>query len=75
VNIPIDASWIEAVMLASVRLAAFILVAPPFSYRAIPGTVKALLAVGLGLAVSPVVTQGYTQLDFGPFLLAIVMQL
>ena len=45
-NIPIDASWIEAVMLASVRLAAFILVAPPFSYRAIPGTVKALLAVG-----------------------------
>lgn len=74
-NIPIDASWIEAVMLASVRLAAFILVAPPFSYRAIPGTVKALLAVGLGLAVSPVVTQGYTQLDFGPLLLAIVMQL
>ena len=73
-NIPIDASWIEAVMLASVRLAAFILIAPPFSFRAIPGTVKALLAVGLGLAVSPVVTKGYTQLDIG-LLLAIVMQL
>lgn len=62
-------------MLSSVRMAAFIVLAPPFSYRAIPPVVKALLAFGLGLAVSPIVVPGYTQLDTGPLLLAIVMQL
>ncbi|HEY0119411.1 MAG TPA: flagellar biosynthetic protein FliR [Cellulomonas sp.] len=40
-------------MLAGVRIAAFLVVAPPFSNKAVPGQVKALLAVGLALAVSP----------------------
>ncbi|MBN9375949.1 MAG: flagellar biosynthetic protein FliR [Cellulomonas sp.] len=40
-------------MLAGVRIAAFLLLAPPFSHKAVPGQVKALLAVGLALAVQP----------------------
>ncbi|HMO11783.1 MAG TPA: flagellar biosynthetic protein FliR [Actinotalea sp.] len=40
-------------MLAGVRIAAFLVVAPPFAHRAIPGRVKAMLAGGLGLAVAP----------------------
>ncbi|MCB2175963.1 MAG: flagellar biosynthetic protein FliR [Actinomycetales bacterium] len=44
---------VEVVMLAGVRIAAFLVIAPPFSHRAVPGTVKAMLAMGLGLAVAP----------------------
>lgn len=74
-NIPIDLNWLEAVMLASVRMAAFIIIAPPFSYRGFPGQVKAMLAVGLGLAVSPSVVPGYTSPDGAAFLFALVEQL
>lgn len=44
---------IEVVMLTGVRIAAFLVVAPPFANRAVPGQVKAMLAMGLGLAIAP----------------------
>lgn len=44
---------IEVVMLAGVRIAAFLVVAPPFANKSVPGTVKAMLAMGLGLAIAP----------------------
>jgi len=44
---------VETVMLASVRFAAFLVIAPPFSHRAIPAQVKVMLAMGLALAVAP----------------------
>lgn len=44
---------LEVVMLAAVRIAAFLVVAPPFASRAVPGRVKAMLATGLGLAAAP----------------------
>ena len=44
---------VETVMLASVRFAAFFVLAPPFSHRAIPAQVKVALSLGLALAVSP----------------------
>lgn len=74
-NIPIDLNWLEAVLLASVRMAGFIVSAPPFSYRAFPARVKAILALALGLAVSPKVVPGYVQLDSGAFLRAIIAEL
>lgn len=40
-------------LLATVRTASWLLLAPPFSHRAIPAPVKALLALALGLAVLP----------------------
>jgi len=46
-------STIETTMLAMVRIAAFLVIAPPFSHRSIPGQVKAMLALGIALAVSP----------------------
>ena len=52
-SIPLDLHWLEATLLASVRIAAFLVIAPPFSDRAFPATVKAVLSMGLGLAVSP----------------------
>lgn len=40
-------------VLASLRLAAWLVVVPPFSSRAVPVLAKALLALGLALAVAP----------------------
>jgi flagellar biosynthetic protein FliR len=73
--VSIDLSWLEATMLAAVRMTAFIVVAPPFSYRAFPGRVKAMLGVGLALAVAPRVAPGYESLATGPFVLALVLEL
>jgi flagellar biosynthetic protein FliR len=42
-----------AYVLASVRLVAWLVVVPPFSSRSVPVLAKALLALGLALAVAP----------------------
>ncbi|ROS58966.1 flagellar biosynthetic protein FliR [Frigoribacterium sp. PhB160] len=70
-----DLSWLEATMLAAVRMTAFIVIAPPFSYKAFPGRVKAMLGVGLGIAVAPRVTPGYESLATGQFVVAVVLEL
>ena len=62
-------------MLAGVRLVAFFVIAPPFSYRAFPATVKVILGLGLAIGVAPRVAEGYHALDTGPFLLALLTQL
>lgn len=52
-NVTFSLATLEVVMLAGVRIAAFLVVAPPFSHRAVPVTVKAMLAVALGLVAAP----------------------
>ena len=42
-----------AYVLASVRLVAWLLVAPPFSSKAVPTLAKTLLALGMAFAVVP----------------------
>jgi flagellar biosynthetic protein FliR len=74
VNIPIDFAWLEATGLAAVRATAFLFLAPPFSYRAFPARVKAMLAVGLALAMSGTVAPGYEVLATGDFFLALAAQ-
>ncbi|WP_035063000.1 flagellar biosynthetic protein FliR, partial [Cellulomonas bogoriensis] len=49
----ISLASLEVFMLAGVRIAAFLVIAPPFSHRTIPGRIKAMLAVGLGLVATP----------------------
>ncbi|TFB83834.1 type III secretion protein [Cryobacterium algoricola] len=74
-NITLDFTWIEAVMLAGVRLIAFLVIAPPFSYNAFPLRIKGMLSLGLALAVSPVVTPGYVSPDTGGFILALLLEI
>lgn len=74
-DLVIDGDRLEATMLAGVRLVAFFVIAPPFSYRAFPGTVKVILGIGLAIGVAPKVAEGYHSLDTGPFLLALGTQL
>ena len=51
-GIPIDPTWLEVLLLATVRMTAFLIVAPPFAHQAFPARIKAMLGLGLGLAVS-----------------------
>lgn len=74
-NITLDLSWLEAVMLAAVRLTGFIIIAPPFSYKAFPGRIKAMIAIGLAMAVSARVVPGYTSMDTAHFIGALIMEL
>lgn len=73
--ITFSAPWVEAVMLAGVRLTAFLVIAPPFSFAGFPARIKAMLGIGLAIAIAPRVAEGYTTLDTGPFLVSLVMQL
>jgi flagellar biosynthetic protein FliR len=50
-------------------------IAPPFSHRAIPARIKAMLGVALALAVSPRVVQGYHSGDAAQFLVALVAEI
>lgn len=61
-------------MLAGVRITAFVMIAPPFSYGGFPVRIKAMLAMALALAVSGVVAPGYETLDTAAFLGALVVQ-
>ncbi|WP_426184713.1 flagellar biosynthetic protein FliR [Microbacterium sp. TWP3-1-2b2] len=73
-NIPIDFAWLEATMLAAVRITAFIVIAPPFSYGAIPMRIKAMLAIALSLVMGGAVAPGYENLATAPFLGALTVQ-
>jgi flagellar biosynthetic protein FliR len=72
-DVTLPLASVEAAMLAGVRFAAFLVIAPPFAHRAIPGQVKAMLAVGLALAVLPRV-EGHVVGSTGQFVGQLVMQ-
>ncbi|WEO78992.1 flagellar biosynthetic protein FliR [Cryobacterium sp. SO2] len=74
-NITIDFTWLEAVMLAGVRMVAFLVVAPPFSFNAFPLRIKGMLSIGLALAVAPRVVPGYASPDTGGFILALILEI
>jgi flagellar biosynthetic protein FliR len=46
-----------AYLLAAVRLAAWLILVPPFSSRAVPAAAKSLLALGLAFAVAPTMSE------------------
>lgn len=74
-NIPLDLAFLETTMLAGVRIVAFLVLAPPFSFSGIPLRIKGMLAVALSLVVAPRVGTATESLDTGVFLLSLVMQL
>ncbi len=74
-DFPIDQTWLEVLLLASVRMTAFLVVAPPFAHQAFPARIKAMLGVGLGLAVTQRVSAGYTARDTAGFFTAVALEL
>jgi flagellar biosynthetic protein FliR len=67
--------WMEAVLLASVRILAFLMIAPPFSHNSFPLRIKGMLALGLALAVSPMASRGYHSPDTGMFIVSLLIEL
>ncbi len=57
-------------LLITLRVTAFLVVAPPFSNRAIPARVKALLGFAIALAVHPGVDTSEVTTETGPLLTA-----
>jgi len=75
-DIPLNMAFLETTMLAGVRIVAFLVLAPPFSFSGIPLRIKGMLAVALSLVVAPRVGTAATQsLDTGVFFLSLLMQL
>lgn len=70
VTLPLGA--VGTTMLVGVRVAGFLAVAPPFAHRGVPGQVKAILAVGIALAVAPRLGSAQAT-GTGPFLLDLVL--
>jgi flagellar biosynthetic protein FliR len=69
-----DFGWLETVLLAGVRIVAFLIVAPPFSYGAFQNRIRVMIALGLAVAVAPTLTSSSQPLDTGPFIETLVMQ-
>ncbi|GGJ69530.1 flagellar biosynthetic protein FliR [Glutamicibacter ardleyensis] len=67
--------FLEVLMLAAVRVTAFLVIAPPFSHNAIPLRIKAMLGVCLALAVTPRLNERYTSLGTGDYMAALVAEL
>lgn len=72
-DVTLSLAAVQTAMLAGVRFAAFLVIAPPFAHRGIPGRVKAMLSVGLALAVLPRLQQ-HEIATTGQFLGELVMQ-
>ena len=66
VDVPTEG--LAALLLGSLRVIGWLVVAPPFAGRSVPAPVKALLSVALALPLLP-------SLEIGPFISAAVVQL
>lgn len=73
-TLDLPAETLVAALLASVRAAAWLMVAPPFSSRAIPLPVKGLLSVAISLPVLPRAVRGVPSLEVAPLVSAVVLQ-
>ncbi len=73
-ELALSMGWLEAVMLGGVRLVAFLVVAPPFSFGSFPIRIKAMLAVALSIAVAPRITEGYQPMETPGFFSALVIE-
>jgi flagellar biosynthetic protein FliR len=63
-----------AVMLGAVRAGAWMAVCPPFNSRLIPGTVKALLSVGLALPMAPQLAAAVPSIQTADIIASAVLQ-
>jgi flagellar biosynthetic protein FliR len=66
--------WLESVLLASTRIIAFLVIAPPFSYGAIPMRIRAMLGIGLSLAISSTLPRTGTAYDTPTFFETLIAQ-
>jgi flagellar biosynthesis protein FliR len=72
--VDVSTASLTALLLASVRAAAWLVVCPPFNSRIVPAPVKALLALALSLPLVPQLSAQVPALDAGALIVASVEQ-
>jgi flagellar biosynthetic protein FliR len=71
-----NAVFVEAAMLAAVRITAFLVLAPPFSFSGVPLRIKGMLAIALSILVAPTAAKGLTDsMETGAFVVSLISQL
>jgi flagellar biosynthetic protein FliR len=73
-NVDVPIADLLAIMLGAARTGAWLAVCPPFNSRLIPGTVKALLSVGLTLPMAPYLRGTVPSLETADILVSAVLQ-
>ena len=71
-GVPLES--VVTTLLVMLRITTWLVIAPPFSHRAIPARVKALLALALALAVAPGLGTQDVDLSAGPLVIAASQQ-
>ena len=71
-GVPLES--VVTTLLVMLRITTWLVIAPPFSHRAVPARVKALLALALSLAVAPGLDSSAVSLDAGPLVAAASQQ-
>lgn len=73
-NFSVPTAELLALMLGAARTGAWMMVCPPFNSRLIPGTVKALLSVGLTLPMAPYLRGALPSLQTSDIIFSILIQ-
>src|SRR5690242_14631886 len=74
-NWQVSTASLLALLLATVRTSAWLLVCPPFNSRLMPAMVKSLLAFALALLMVPKLTAGAPPMETAAILTSVVEQL
>jgi flagellar biosynthetic protein FliR len=74
-TVEIGTASLVAVLLASIRITAWLSIAPPFATSGVPRTVRIMLGVALGLAVSTTAREHAPAAEFAPLVTSAVEQL
>lgn len=72
-NLTFSTATLVALMLASTRVLAWLVIAPPFATAGLPRSVKPMIAVALALAVTPLAARHVPATDIGPLVGAIAI--
>jgi flagellar biosynthetic protein FliR len=75
VNLSVPTASLTALLLASVRAAAWLTISPPFNGRVVPAQIKAVLSVAVALPVVPSVAGHVPQLGTAAFVVSLVEQI
>jgi flagellar biosynthetic protein FliR len=70
----VSTDQLVAILLASVRAAAWLVVCPPFNSRLLPAPVKALLSMAVALPIAPKLAGQVPTLEVGPLLVSAIEQ-
>jgi flagellar biosynthetic protein FliR len=73
-NLSFPTAELTALLLASVRAAAWLAISPPFNTRVVPGQVKALLSVAIALPVVPALVSRVPALDTAAMVVSMAEQ-